>query len=195
LAEQQALTGERQQLVHHREKLLQAHYAGAIPLELLKTEQDRISDKLEVIDARLASGNTQHDVIEQNLRAALDLAADCGRAYRDAADPVRRLLNQALFERLYLGDEGASSDLAEPFRTLLGPDGLSLTEHHEVAKSAEPELDPTFRTRAQHRDYVTMITARRRRRPETSKPSAPVQRYEGLKESTVVHLMTGLLNY
>lgn len=47
---QEAAAGERQQMEQQRidlnaqrQKLLDAHYAGAIPLDLLKLEQDRIA--------------------------------------------------------------------------------------------------------------------------------------------------------
>ncbi len=44
------LRNQRQQLTHERTRLLQTHYAGAVPLELLKTEQDRITGQLEIIE-------------------------------------------------------------------------------------------------------------------------------------------------
>jgi hypothetical protein len=42
----------------------------------------------------------------------------------EADDHTRRLLNQAFFENLYVDDE-PRADLAEPFRTLFGPEVLS----------------------------------------------------------------------
>ena len=42
-AERRTLTSERDQLHDEREQLLRTHYAGAVPLDLLKEEQDRIS--------------------------------------------------------------------------------------------------------------------------------------------------------
>jgi site-specific DNA recombinase len=40
--ERERLLKRQQRLLGERDKLLQAHYAEAIPLDLLKTEQDRI---------------------------------------------------------------------------------------------------------------------------------------------------------
>jgi site-specific DNA recombinase len=58
---QAAAAGERQQmerqrieLTAQRQKLLEAHYAGAIPLDLLKTEQDRIAGQLMRIQEGLS---------------------------------------------------------------------------------------------------------------------------------------------
>lgn len=120
-SELRSLTTRHERLTHERTKLLHAHYAGAIPLALLKTEQDRIAAQLEVIEARLAASQTHFDDIERNLAIALDLSSDCHRAYMTADDHTRRLLNQAFFTKLYV-DEEPRADLAEPFKTLLGID-------------------------------------------------------------------------
>jgi hypothetical protein len=59
---------------------------------------------------------------------ALDLASDCHRAYLQADDRTRRLLNQALFDMIYIDEDGVRAALTEPFKTLLGPASLwSLT--------------------------------------------------------------------
>ncbi len=41
--ENRRLRTQKERLTNERVRLLNAHYAGAIPLDLLKTEQDRIS--------------------------------------------------------------------------------------------------------------------------------------------------------
>ena len=46
-AELTGLATRRTQLEGEQHKLLQAHYAGAIPLDMLKKEQDRITASLE----------------------------------------------------------------------------------------------------------------------------------------------------
>ena len=48
---------EKQQtrLLAERDKLLQAHYADAIPLDLLKREQDRIAKQLALIEERITA--------------------------------------------------------------------------------------------------------------------------------------------
>ena len=59
---QAAAAGERQQMERkrielnaQRQKLLDAHYAGAVPLDLLKTEQDRIASQLMRIQEGLSA--------------------------------------------------------------------------------------------------------------------------------------------
>lgn len=76
---QRELTEQQQRLVHERTRLLQAHYAGAVPLELLKTEQNRISSQLETIESRLEATVMRFDTIGANLKRALDFASSCHR--------------------------------------------------------------------------------------------------------------------
>ena len=45
-SERSELNQQRVELTAQRQKLLDAHYAGAIPLDLLKTEQERIANRL-----------------------------------------------------------------------------------------------------------------------------------------------------
>lgn len=111
----------RQELLTERDKLLQAHYADAIPIELLRSEQDRISKELVQVELRLASYEVQSETIQANLVMALELADDCQRAYKEGSPVVRRLLNAAFFERLLVDEDGqVSSTLAAPYRLLLG---------------------------------------------------------------------------
>ena len=52
---------ERNTLRNEREKLLQAHYAGAIPIDLLKTEQDRIARRLAWLDTQIEASSTEYE--------------------------------------------------------------------------------------------------------------------------------------
>jgi hypothetical protein len=65
----------------------------------LKTEQDRITGQLEIIETRLDATSPHFDTVQANLKTALDLAGDCHRAYLQGGDHTRRLLNQALFDK------------------------------------------------------------------------------------------------
>jgi site-specific DNA recombinase len=134
------LTTQRQRLIHERTRLLQAHYGGAVPLDLLRSEQERISGRLETIDSRLETSSTHFELVQANLKLALDLAGDCHRAYRQADEQTRRLLNQAFFEKLYVDEDGVRVNLAEPFKTLLGPD---VTEAAGLRRSAGTASEPS----------------------------------------------------
>ena len=101
---------------------MQAHYDGAIPLELLKREQDRIASALLQIAGKLDASNVHFDVIEHNLQAALDLTVDCALAYKTAPDHIKKQFNQVFFKRILVNpDTTLAPELAPPFDTLLGP--------------------------------------------------------------------------
>ncbi len=129
-AEKQVQALRVQRLSREREKLLQLHYAAAVPLDLFRQEQNRITSELENAKRQLAAVSVAFDVIEQNITRALDLAADCHAAYVAANPTVRRLFNQAFFDKLYVHDDGdVTHDLAEPFKILLDP---GLTERLDM---------------------------------------------------------------
>jgi len=116
----------QEQLIRERGKLMEAHYAGAIPVDLLGQEQDRISKALARITTELDATDAKWETIERNLGLALDLATNCHAAYASAPEHIRRLFNQAFFEKiLILPDENdpvgirLEVDLAEPFDTLI----------------------------------------------------------------------------
>jgi hypothetical protein len=123
-----------------RKKLLQAHYADAITVDLLKEEQTRITAEESQAQRILDSCTLRFDEIERNLDQALTLVADCLRAYEQAPAELRRIYNQAFFERIWIGEEGVEGvDLNLPFAHLLAHD---LTERlqHEAAALVDPSL-------------------------------------------------------
>jgi site-specific DNA recombinase len=104
-----------------REKLLQAHYAGAVPLDLLKREMDRLVRAISSAEEELTAATTSVTNIEAQLKRALLLAGNCARGYLEAKPAVRRLMNQGFFAALYIGPEGEveRAELTEPFAALL----------------------------------------------------------------------------
>lgn len=105
---------------------MEAHYAGVIPVDLLGQEQDRISKELAGIKTELDATNEKWEIIERNLGLALDLATDTHAAYLSAPEHIRRLFNQAFFEKiLILPDDNdrvgirLEAELTEPFETVL----------------------------------------------------------------------------
>ena len=130
-------TRQRQRLAklgEEREKLLHAYYAGAVPVDLLRSEQDRLSTETSQAERHLEVAETSLTDVEDTLGKALDLLADCQHAYLSAPGHLRRQWNQALFERLVVYDERiGEAKVAEPFATLANPklpaalDGKALT--------------------------------------------------------------------
>ncbi len=122
-AERERKAQERRlgKLKDERKTLLDAHYAGAVPLDLLKSEQDRLASAIEAIDGRLTEIAADFRKAETNLQRALTRAGDCEGAYREASDRMRRQFNLAFFKRLLIDDNySVTGELAEPFDVLLG---------------------------------------------------------------------------
>ena len=111
-------------LEQERRKLLEAHLAGAVPLDLLKERQDRITAELANAGAALANTEVHWETMEANLKAALGLATRFGEAYRKAKPTVRRHFNQAVFEWVKIDVDGEVTrvELAQPFKSLLDKD-------------------------------------------------------------------------
>jgi site-specific DNA recombinase len=116
-------TRRLRKLQDERKKLLDAHYADAIPLDLLKSEQDRLTAQIATAEGRLAEVEADYKTAETNLQRALTRAQDCEGAYREASDSMRRQFNLAFFRRLLLNDDyKVTGELAEPFDVILGDD-------------------------------------------------------------------------
>lgn len=134
--EVEGLTREKHDLLNQRDKLLQAHYAGAVPLDQLKDEQDRISTALTQITNRLDAAQANYAEAQAELADCLDLASDCYTVYQQAPDSVRRLFNQAFFERIYITDEDEiDSAPAGTFAMILDPTTQSVARERQLVAS------------------------------------------------------------
>ena len=95
-----SLTARRTNLEDERRRLLQAHYGGAVPLELLKEEQERLGRELAGIQRQLNAYQADAKLVRAHVEQALDLLEDCYRLYMAAPDHLRKQLNQVFFERV-----------------------------------------------------------------------------------------------
>lgn len=126
--ERTRLEREKDKLERKRQKLLEAHYAEAIPLDLLKTEQETIAKALMNIDTEINSHDTHYEVLQDNLKQAFDLIEDCGRAYKLAPDNIKRMFNQAIFDKILVYSEGTvSPQFNEPFKVLINLKNVSVS--------------------------------------------------------------------
>lgn len=96
-------------LVIERKKLLDAYYQGAVPMDLLGSEQDRISTAMDNALRQLDESSLAFDGVEQTLNKAIGWASELPEAYRYANDKVRRGLNQAVFTRLMVCEDGVTA--------------------------------------------------------------------------------------
>jgi len=121
--ETQRQTKRLEQLRAQRAKLLHAHYEEAIPLDLLKSEQQRIAREVAEADHLIASSSVKYEELKSTIERALDLAGDCHAMYMRAPNSVRRQFNQTFFEKLYVLDgEVVSAELRPTFAALLAQD-------------------------------------------------------------------------
>lgn len=118
--ERKLLEAQKEKLEAERLKLVQAHYADAIPLDLLKSEQERIRVSLDKITARLDMMATTYASAREGLDEIVDLLTDLGDLYNRCEPAERRMLNRALFDRLIIDeDENVTHVPAEPAASVL----------------------------------------------------------------------------
>jgi site-specific DNA recombinase len=124
--ERQQLVTRQRRALDERAKLLEAHYAGAIPLDLLKSEQERLGSELNYVEERLGALELKFDTVERNLKAALAFVTDLHGAYLTANHRLRRQINQAIFERILISDDGdVVGELRPPFELLFRASGIA----------------------------------------------------------------------
>ncbi len=101
------LKRQRTRLQNQQTKLLQAHYADAIPLDLLKAEQAKISSQITEIDHQLKTLTADKHRVQQHLNQALDLLQNCHQLYTypNAPDHLKKLLNLVFFDHITINPQ------------------------------------------------------------------------------------------
>ncbi|MBX7268830.1 recombinase family protein [Micromonospora sp. Llam7] len=113
----------KKDLQNEQLKLIEMRYAEAIPLDLLKSEQERIARELAGTQQIIERCSTEIDAVLRVIEEALLLCANAHRLYLSATPDVRRQLNQAVFVRFWIIDDQVhGADLTETFAQLLAPD-------------------------------------------------------------------------
>jgi DNA invertase Pin-like site-specific DNA recombinase len=127
IVERQAEASERRvvltrmlaKLADERGKLLHAFYANAIPLDLLKAEQDRITGVEQMSGSELEATEGDLEGWQDVLRTAIQLAGNCHAAYLKARPSVRRRFNAALLEAVFVKDRAiVRAEFSEVFAPL-----------------------------------------------------------------------------
>ena len=103
----QQLTTQARKLKTQQAKLLEAHYADAIPLDLLKTEQARLTRELDHITRELATLTADRERVEQHLTEALALLEHCHHLYThpDTPPSLKKLLNTVFFTEILINPD------------------------------------------------------------------------------------------
>ena len=80
---------QRAQLLDERKTLLKAHYAGAVPLDLLKEEQERIQRQLDLLTSQIEATKDIYDAAKAHLDDLLELAHNAYDLYT-SLDPANK---------------------------------------------------------------------------------------------------------
>ena len=140
-------TKRHAQLNEERLKLLNAHYADAIPLELLKSEQERISREIADTEGSLAATEMKIEEIESLLRRCLEFLTNCYQTYVGSSQQGRRQLNQAMFEAFFVSSDGAlEAKPTEFFEALLRADALRV-KNGRAPRKTKAAASPTHDSR------------------------------------------------
>ena len=112
-----------QVLREKRRKLLDAYYAGAITVDMLKTDQVDLTTRIEALELKVSKQHADLADIEFVLKKTLEFLYNPHATYLQAAPALRKQLNQAVFARLdVVDDESTDGALNEPFASLTSPD-------------------------------------------------------------------------
>lgn len=151
----EAITAEREReldadrraaerLRSERRRLLDAHLAGAVPLDLFAAKQAELTAELQSAETRLAAAAAGAEQAKAGLRETVKLLRKAGRTYADADAITRRAWNQAFFTRLFVGmpPSERSPDVARaerntPFAELLA-DGLPAAARAVASGETDP---------------------------------------------------------
>ena len=112
--------GVLQEVKEQERKLLHMHYEDRISSELFDDEQARLRLQRQDAEALIARLSLNYQDVAETLDLALEiLGEDLHDLYRRANDTIRRLINQAIFNALFVCDETiTNAELAGPFAEL-----------------------------------------------------------------------------
>ena len=148
-AKRQELEREKDKHERKQRRLLEAHYADAIPLNLFKEEQTAIAGAIAAIDRQLSLHDTHFGEVKRRLGKALDALENCGEMYAGASEHIKRAFNQAFFEKIYVfPDDNGSCEIkplfAEPYSLIFGQEAQAEAAGERKAEDeakAEPEME------------------------------------------------------
>ncbi len=148
-AEREFLTRKLAKLEGERRKLLDAYYAGAIDVTMLKAEQDRLGREVRAAEERLTAVDAGLQEWQEVLGTAMRFAANCADAYAKASDRTRRLFNKAVFKKVLVRDgRVAGAEFQEPFDALFSSPEF---EYGNVVETTGLEpATPCLQSRTRH---------------------------------------------
>ena len=131
---------EKDKLLRKQKKLLEAHYADAIPLDLLKEEQAALERAMADIDARFAALEQNYAEVRQNLDMVLELATNVKKLYKTAPEHIKRMFNQVFFEKVLVhAHDDIRPEKTPIFEALLSAQTKQLATNSELFGQTLPQ--------------------------------------------------------
>jgi site-specific DNA recombinase len=164
------------ELKARQEKLVQLYYRDAISVEVLQDEQRRLKEEQAEAGRWQAQSVASADEAMEGLDEALALVSAPGVAYRMAGEGVRKLLNQAIFERVLIwrsGDEveaeGLPQDVYEALMRTAEVLGLMVSAPPDAvlwaSSRGEATAEPSWRAGRPRRGQRINVSSFRRTNP------------------------------
>ena len=133
-AERELLATQNEHLEAERYKLMEAYYANAIDVTMLRHEQERIGAELRSIESRQSVLDGSLDDWQDVMDLALGFSTRCATAYRRAGDRTRRLLNATVLDEVHVRDgHVVEAAYKEPFDLLFSSPKF---EYDDVVRSS-----------------------------------------------------------
>jgi site-specific DNA recombinase len=136
-AERELLTNQYERLEGERFKLMDAYYANAIDVTMLRREQERIGTELRAVESRQAVIESSVDDWQEVMNLALRLTTSCARGYRRAGGRTRKLFNTAVLDQVQVRDgHVVEAGYKEPFDLLFSVPKFEYDDVVEVTSTA-----------------------------------------------------------
>ncbi|NEW30416.1 hypothetical protein GV790_27615 [Nocardia cyriacigeorgica] len=116
----------------------------------------------------------------------MNYASNCYAGYLEASSSIRRLFNQAFFEKVYLEQDEVRVELAEPFKTLLGGELIARETSPVEAASADLVNGIDAADQRPATDGVELMDAIRNTPPTSAETEKPAPVGTGLKGNGLV---------
>ena len=126
------------ELERHRQKLLDAYMAGALPVDLLKKRQNATAAEIADASRLIQNAQTASDDVFARLEQVISLLTHAERLYATVGDEAREILNTAVFDRFEIDSlpENGANVVAITGAPLTGPVAA-------VAAATEPNNEET----------------------------------------------------
>lgn len=165
-------------LTTQEENLLDLAAEGAIPKARIQSRLRKIADERERLQQQEVQADGDLAQSASFIHDCLALLEDPAELYRRVGDTTRRMLNQAIFKRIYIyNDEVTGHELQEPLANLFALEAGHAALH--ATQSPEAAQDAAARAMARHVPKCNRAT------PKGSPVAHLAQIFQGQGSNTV----------